>query len=101
MKKYLLALCLFLPFVANSTTNCPEAKVQHLQIERDSILVFQEGQNWHLIGPPSDPGVQAMYSALLSAQMAGKKVIIRFPAGYDCKAYNLSVPALMVRTNNF
>ena len=83
-----------------ASVDCPAAKVLNLQPQRGSILVKLQGQNWHRVGKPDHPGVQAMYAALLAAQMAGKKVTIRYPDGYNCKAYELRTDALMVRTHS-
>lgn len=100
-KKLLLAVAiLFLPVVVFADVNCPKAKVLHLQPQIGSILVYQEGQNWHNVGNPESAAVQAMYSALLAAQMADKPVIIRYPDGCDCTAYELETAAKMVRTYN-
>jgi hypothetical protein len=100
-KLLILLLSIGAPVIAwASDVNCPKAKVLHLQPQASSILFKQEGQDWHHLGNPESSGVQAMYSALLAAQMAGRPVIVRYPAGYDCSAYELSTPAKMVRTYN-
>ena len=91
---------LFMASLNTYAIDCPPAKVLNLQPQRSSILVKLQGQDWHRVGRPDHPGVKAMYSALLAAQMAGKKVTIRYPDGYDCKAYELSTDAHMVRTHN-
>lgn len=100
MKKLVMLLILTSSSYVFADVNCPKAKVEHLQPQKSSILVRQEGQNWHRLGSPEDAGVKAMYSTLLAAQMAGKPVVIRYPDGFDCSEYELSTPALMVRTYN-
>jgi len=91
-------------FLVHGTTfasvDCPAAKVNYLQIEGSVIYVNLEGQNWHLLGQIDTVGTKERYSALLAAQMSGKKVVLRYPDGYDCSAYELTVPAMMVRTYN-
>ena len=101
LPKLLIAVAiLLLPVGAFADVNCPKAKVLNLQPQTNSILVYLEGQNWHKVGNPESTAVQAMYSALLAAQMADKPVIIRYPDGYDCTAYELTTSAIMVRTYN-
>lgn len=99
-KLLIMVVILLLPVSAFADVNCPKAKVSNLQLQTTSILVYQEGQNWHKVGNPESAAVQAMYSALLAAQMADKPVIIRYPDGYDCMAYELASSAIMVRTYN-
>lgn len=41
-----------------------------------------------------------MYSAMLASQMSEKSITVRYPEGYDCKAYELKTAAEMVRTHN-
>lgn len=79
---------------------CPVTTVRHVQVQNAVILVFPEGQQWHKVGNVGAPGVDQMYSALLAAQMAGKKVALRYPDGYDCSLYDLAISATMVRTYN-
>lgn len=81
----------------SATVNCGPSRIISLQVQTNSILVLAEGQDWHKVGAIGGPGVAEMLSALLAAQMAGKRVVIRYPAGYDCSAYELSTPAMMVR----
>ena len=85
---------------ANATIDCPKAKIVNLQPQTNAILVKLEGQDWHKVGAPDDPGTMAMYSALLAAQMAEKPVVIRYPDGYQCTEYELSTSAVIVRTYN-
>ncbi len=96
--KFLLPLILMSLSTITIALDCPKAKVEHLQPQTHIILVKQEGQPFRQVGHLDDAGTKAMYSALLAAQMSGKPVIIRYPAGFDCSAYDLSTPATMVRT---
>lgn len=100
MKYFTMLVAFICSTVAYADVNCPKAKVEHVQAQRGSILVYLEGQNWHRVGDVDDPGTQSMYSALLAAQMSGKPVVMRYPDGYDCLAYELTIPASMVRTYN-
>ena len=98
MKKIILCIVLnLISLNALSIVDCPPSKIKYVQVETDKVLVYPEGQNWHLLGFYNQDGVKEMYSAVLAAQMAKKNVVIRYPQGYDCNAYNLSVKAYMVR----
>ncbi|TVZ37419.1 hypothetical protein P886_1760 [Alteromonadaceae bacterium 2753L.S.0a.02] len=93
---------IFLLFVIILSVNahgkdCPPEKIKYVQVERDKVLVFLENQNWHLLGFYNVDGTKEMYSAVLAAHMADKNVSIRYPEGYDCSAYELSIGAHMVR----
>lgn len=94
-----LFVILFACFSYSSyAVDCPAAKVVHLQVEQDKVLVLLENQNWHLVGLFSSVWTEKMYSALLAAQMANNIVVIRYPDGFDCSGYNLQVAPLAVRT---
>ena len=93
----ILALMLASPVFA---LDCPDAKIIHVQLENNAVLVLQEGQNWHLVGYYAEAGTREKYAAILAAQMTGKRVIIRYPEGFNCAAYELSTSSLMVRTVN-
>ena len=80
--------------------DCPKIIIEHIQIEGEVIYVFYKGQNWHLLGNVNTAGTRERYSALLAAQMSGKNVQLRYPDGYNCVGYDLSIPAVMVRTFN-
>ena len=97
--KKLIGISALLILVAPAyAVDCPAAKITHVQAQSSSILVRIEGQNWHRIGAVGGPGVDAMFSAALAAQVAGLDVILRYPDGYDCSAYNTSTDAIMIRT---
>ena len=96
-----LGALLTLSLTANaSVIDCPAANIRHIQVESYGVLVYLEGQNWHKIGNHDQAGTKEKLSLLLAAQAAGKKVTIRYPGNYDCKAYNISTDSLMVRTHN-
>lgn len=78
--------------------DCGPARVIHIQIENNGVLVFLEGQSWHLVGLYSQPGTKEKYAALLAAQMADKQVVVRYPDGLDCAAQDFGTPSQMVRT---
>jgi hypothetical protein len=82
------------------SVDCPKAKIEHIQPEVGHIVYKQIGYEWRKLGQADSDAVKAMYSALLSAQMAGKSVMVRYPEGYNCNVYELSTPASVVRTYN-
>ncbi|WP_240311891.1 hypothetical protein [Teredinibacter turnerae] len=86
--------------LAQASVDCPPSNIKHVQVETDKVLVLPEGQAWHLIGFISQPGTKEMLSVVLAAQLADRKVVVRYPDGYDCTNYDLSTPALMVRLYN-
>ncbi len=103
MKYISIITCLALTLLSNfsvADVDCPAAKISNIQVQKTVIYVYPEGQQWHMVGNIDGPGVKEMYSALLAAQISGKKVILRYPDGYDCSAYDLTIPANMVRTYN-
>ncbi|MCS4306777.1 hypothetical protein M2404_001102 [Rheinheimera pacifica] len=80
-------------------TNCPAALVQNIQIESDKVLYVQYGYPWRSLGNLNEPGTRERLSALLAAQMAGKKVAVSYKdAEYDCSTTNYSVSAYLLRT---
>jgi hypothetical protein len=101
MKKYFIVLIIALIYSNSANAiDCPASNVEHIQIENNGVLVYLKGQNWHLVGMHDAMGTKEKLSVLLSAQMAGKKVTLRYPDGYNCTAYELNTPTLMVRTHN-
>ena len=100
MTAFTILVSFFHANITFASVDCPKAKILNLQPQTNAILVKLEGQDWHKVGAPGDPGSMAMCSALLAAQMAGKPVVIRYPDGYQCSEYELSTSALMVRTYN-
>ncbi|UTM59089.1 hypothetical protein L4174_020465 [Photobacterium sp. CCB-ST2H9] len=81
-------------------TDCPAAPIQNIQIE-GSIVLYQQSGIWRRLGVLSDVGTKERYAALLSAQMAGKNVMIAYPAdNYNCNATNYKDSAFIVRTYN-
>lgn len=92
-------LCLLAPALSFATVEC-RSTVRHLQVENYAVLVYLEGLNWHMVGRHSEAGTKEKLSVLLSAQATGKSVTIRYPAGYDCAAYEIATSSLMVRSHN-
>jgi len=96
-------LCIFLSLYTLSCNalDCPPKEVDQVQSEASgNLLVRLKDQNWHSLGNASSPGVREMFSIILSAQAQGKLVVIRYPDGYDCNAYDIATPAQMVRLYN-
>ena len=100
MKKLGIISALLWSSISVAAIDCPKTTIEHIQIEGEVIYVFYKGQQWHLLGNINTVGTKERYSALLAAQMSGKSVQVRYPDGYNCAAYELSTPAIMVRTFN-
>ena len=83
-----------------SAVDCPASKVVNIQVHPHSILFKLQNQNWHRLGIPGEQGVAEMYSALLAAQMSGKRVVVRYPGEYDCAAYETETDPQMIRIYN-
>jgi len=90
-------ICLPLPSLAR--TDCPPARVVHVQAEADWVLYSQEGAPWRSLGRVSDPGVKERLATLLAAQMANKRVMVGYASDtYDCSKTDYGSLALLVRT---
>ncbi|TMP33955.1 hypothetical protein [Pseudoalteromonas rubra] len=90
-----------LPALA-ARTDCPAAKVLSIQIEGQKVMYQQEGASWRTLGfLNKDDGTKERYSALLTAQATGKKVMIGYSVdNYDCSAANYGTAAHVLRTYN-
>ncbi|MCO7191407.1 MULTISPECIES: hypothetical protein [unclassified Pseudoalteromonas] len=90
-----------LPALA-ARTDCPAAKVLNIQIEGQKVMYQQEGASWRTLGfLNKDDGTKERYSALLTAQATGKKVVIGYSVdNYDCSAANYMTEAHMIRIYN-
>jgi hypothetical protein len=102
---YLVMLAASVTLIFSSSAlarkDCPLALVQNIQIESEHVLYIQYGYPWRRLGNLNEPGTRERLSALLAAQMAGKKVIISYKdADYDCTVTNYSVSAYLLRTYN-
>ncbi|MGP9802144.1 hypothetical protein [Rheinheimera sp. NSM] len=96
-----VVLLLISSFPALARKDCPAALVQNIQIESNHVLYIQKGYPWRRLGTLDEPGTRERLSALLAAQMAGKKVSIAYKdSAYDCTATNYSVSAYLLRTYN-
>ncbi|MCM0148670.1 hypothetical protein KCN56_08875 [Photobacterium galatheae] len=95
----LLASALFTQ-AAMARTDCPAAPIQNIQIE-GSVVLYHQSNVWRRLGVLTDVGTKERYSALLSAQMAGKNVMVAYPDdNYNCNATNYEDSAFIVRTYN-
>ncbi len=82
-------------------TDCPVAKVLHIQLEGSKIMVYQEGGPWRTLGYLNETGTKERYSAVLAAQYAGKGIMIGYArSDYNCSATNYGESAYIVRTFN-
>ncbi|AIW18812.1 hypothetical protein B6A42_08595 [Vibrio coralliilyticus] len=101
MKKVTLAILATLfsqPSFAR--TDCPVDNIAHIQIE-GSVVLYNQSSVWRRLGVLTDIGTKERYSALLSAQMSGKKVMVAYPQNdYDCNKTNYGESAYIVRTYN-
>lgn len=68
-------------FPASARVDCAIALVTHIQVEGNRVIYLQQGAPWRGLGTLSDGGVKERYSALLAAQMAGRKVHIGYVHG--------------------
>lgn len=78
--------------------DCPAAKVVHVQVENDAVYVYLEGQNWHLIGALEHVATKFKMATVLAAQASGRRLMLRYPNGYNCTASEMDTPTLAVRT---
>ncbi|NLQ24604.1 hypothetical protein HGO26_17175 [Shewanella sp. S-1] len=74
----------------------------NIQLEFEKIMYFQEGAPWRTLRYVNkNDGTKERYAALLTAQMAGEKVVVGYKEnGYDCNVTNYGVSAFIVRTFN-
>jgi len=101
MKHWLIIISLLISSSVFSRTDCPAAKVTHIQIEGSVILYKQEGSSWRRLGDLREVGTTERYSALLAAQFSGKPVMVAYLSdNYDCNTQNYTDPAYIVRTYN-
>lgn len=96
----LLAAVLLSPSVL-ARTDCPAAPVLNIQIESNVILYLQKNAPWRRLGTLDEIGTRERLTALLAAQMSGRKVMVAYQNdGYDCTATNYAESAFIVRTYN-
>ena len=103
LKKLIILTCiLYTQFTYAARTDCPAAKIAHIQIERTVVLYRQEGFQWRRLESLSvADGTKERFSALLAAQAAGKKVMVGYPIdNFNCTTANYSDSAYIVRTYN-
>lgn len=104
MRTYITFLIFILPFsIAHARTDCPVAKITHIQIENERIIYQQEGAGWRILGNVESIGKREMYSAMLAAQASGKSIRVSYQSDdYNClqTSSNYSESAMIVRTYN-
>ena len=99
--KLLTVGCVLCSSHVYARTDCPVETVAHIQIEGEVVLYKQKGAPWRKLGSLNDAGVKGRYSALLAAQMSGKKVLVGYWSdSYNCSEDNYSTSAALVRTYN-
>ncbi len=97
----LIFVTFFMSAIVDARTDCPSAKVVHIQIEGNNIIYKQENAPWRGLGAINNTGTKERYSALLAAQVSGRKVLVGYNNNsYDCNVMNYSEPAYVVRTFN-
>ncbi len=93
----LLALYL-ISFNSYARKDCPVAIVDNIQVE-GSFVLYHQSEVWRRLGVLTDVGTKERFSALLSAHMAGKKVIVSYANdSFNCNETNYTENAFMVRT---
>ena len=102
MKAYILSgivAGLLTSFPVLARKDCPPALVENIQVESNHVLYKQVGYQWRKLGIFDEPGTRERLSALLAAQMAGKRVMVSYKdEAYDCTKSNYSVSAFLLRT---
>lgn len=99
--KALTFISLFISAGVFARTDCPVEKVTNIQIEGSTILYTQVGSSWRRLGTLTETGTKERYSALLAAQMAGRKVMVDYvDDNYDCSKANYTDSAYIIRAYN-
>lgn len=98
-----ISLFLLLALVSTSAvavrTNCPSAKVDIFKLKEPKSCIFKKGHPGGLLAILIVMGTKERYSALLTAQATGNKVIVGYSDGdYNCEKTNYVKVAYMVRT---
>ncbi len=98
---FFVLLMAFLPFSAQARVDCPAALIENIQIEGNFVLYRQSGYPWRRLGVLSEEGTRERLSAMLAAQMSGKKVFVSYKrSDYNCSVANTSESAFLLRTYN-
>lgn len=96
-----LLLVALLPFSAQARVDCPAALIENIQIESNVVLYRQIGYPWRRLGVLNEEGTRERLSAMLAAQMSGKRVMIGYKrSDYNCSQDNYSESAYILRTFN-
>ena len=94
-------LLTFFSLPVHARKDCPVAVVENVQIESNHVLYKQAGAQWRRLGALDELGTRERLSAMLAAQMAGKRVMVSYQDNnYDCTTVNYGVSAILVRTYN-
>ncbi|WP_305845477.1 hypothetical protein [Photobacterium leiognathi] len=92
-----LSICL-IGFNSYARKDCPVAIVDNIQVEGSYVLYHQSGV-WRRLGVLTDVGTKERFSALLSAHMAGKKIMVSYMNNsFNCNETNYKENAFIVRT---
>lgn len=98
---YIIPITFLLSFSAYARVDCPTAIVENIQIEDNVVLYQQAGSLWRRLGVLNEEGTRERLSAMLAAQMAGKKVFVSYRrSDYDCNERNTSESAFILRIHN-
>ncbi|BDU40909.1 hypothetical protein [Vibrio nigripulchritudo] len=102
MKKYLALLIVLFSSSSYARTDCPVAKVEHIQVEGTVVLYKQVGFPWRRLGVLNvNNGTEQRLSTILAAQYSGKNVMVAHSkSGFDCNSANFVDTAFIVRTYN-
>lgn len=94
---FILGLFVF-SAMSMARTDCPVTKVEHIQIE-GSVVLYRQNGYWRRLGRLEEPGTKERYSAMLSAHMAGKPVMVAYLQDeFNCNESNYITSAHIVRT---
>ena len=102
MKRIFYFILLIMSASIYARTDCPEAKVLHIQLEGKKILYYQEGGPWRTLGYLGNKdGTEERYSAMLAAQLSSKRVKIWYRSdNYNCSQTYYGEAAYLLRTYN-
>ncbi|MDX1253445.1 MAG: hypothetical protein IDH49_14590 [Gammaproteobacteria bacterium] len=101
-KNVFVVLVFFLATISGEAvarTDCPVARVLHVQIEGKWVLYSQEGAPWRTLGDITQTGTKERLGAMLAAQMTGRPVMVAYESDiYNCNVTDFSGHAFIVRT---
>jgi len=103
MKSLVMFFVLMMAFagIVNAQTDCPVSQISHIKVRGEAINYMQKGFKWRRLGKLTEVGTKERYSAMLAAQMSGKKVQVSYKSNsYDCNIENTTDSAIEVTTYN-